>query len=219
LRCFRFFFLSLVVLVSAYYSGCSKSPTTPDQATKPYIISFTATPPTVKYKESSILSWSVANAISVFIDPGVGTVESNGSKEVSLAETITYSLGATNAAGASYKTCTVTVDSQARFELVSYKKEMVNNDWCLIVGIVRNIGDMPGYNVRIHFTAYDSNNTILDTAIGYPTDLYVIPVNTSATFEANFYSIHSWSKIARLTYVIEWWNGEGKMSMRQGTIS
>lgn len=111
MRCFKSFFLTSIVLVSVYYSGCSKSPTTPEKPNTPTIISFTATPSIIKSNESSILSWNVANATFVFIDHGIGDVEPNGSKEVSPAETTTYTLGATLGLVTVVKTCTITVDA------------------------------------------------------------------------------------------------------------
>ncbi len=61
--------------------------------------------------QSSILWWTVENATSVTIEPGVGPVPSQGSKYVSPAVTTTYTLTATNAAGSRQGTARVNLCS------------------------------------------------------------------------------------------------------------
>jgi len=57
---------------------------------------------------SSTLSWDVSNATHVSITPGIGDVESVGSKSVSVQATTKYILIASNKAGTVYETITVT---------------------------------------------------------------------------------------------------------------
>ncbi len=73
------------------------------------VTSFKANPYVIKKGESAILSWSTINASSVTIDPGLGTVAAEGSRQVSPAETTTYTLLATSTDGAQYQTATVNV--------------------------------------------------------------------------------------------------------------
>ncbi len=76
--------------------------------TSPVINSFTATLSSINAGQSSTLQWSVANADTVTIDPGVGTVPLSGSRAVSPSSTTTYTLTATKA-GAPPVTSTVTI--------------------------------------------------------------------------------------------------------------
>jgi len=74
----------------------------------PNITSFTANPPAYLAPGSSTLSWNVENALAVFLDgvnvpPASNTVVSPGA-------TTTYTLTATNSAGSSMRTVTVTVN-------------------------------------------------------------------------------------------------------------
>lgn len=65
----------------------------------PIVNYFTANPNSITAGGSTTLSWSVSNAASVTIEPGVGTVGFSGSSVVSPTATTTYTLTATNAAG------------------------------------------------------------------------------------------------------------------------
>ncbi len=67
----------------------------------------TASPMNIMAGESATISFATANADSVSIDNGIGTVGSSGSKVVTPAATTTYTLTATNARGP--VTCNVVV--------------------------------------------------------------------------------------------------------------
>ena len=79
----------------------------------PTISSFTATPATIDRGESSTLRWRTSNAdsvsISASINPGVGTVNAEGSRVVSPTATTTYTLTATNSVGSATAKVTVRV--------------------------------------------------------------------------------------------------------------
>lgn len=62
----------------------------------PVIEYFEARPMSIDTGESSTLSWSAIGATSVEIDQGVGSVALRGSREVSPAETATFTLTAIN---------------------------------------------------------------------------------------------------------------------------
>ena len=75
----------------------------------PQILSFSAGAQSIVQGQSVVLNWSVANSTSLSIDQGVGTVTGN-SVTVSPAQTTTYTLSATNGAGATiFATSTVVV--------------------------------------------------------------------------------------------------------------
>lgn len=68
-------------------------------SSRPFITAFDASPRQVEPGESARLSWEVADATTVVIEPGVGTVPSSGSAVVSPASTTTYRLVASNESG------------------------------------------------------------------------------------------------------------------------
>lgn len=209
----------LICLLIGSIACKSSSPTTPAPPIKnpPVVNSFEANPDSINYRESTTLSWSVSNATKVEIDHEIGQVDLTGTKEVGpLSESVTYTLTATNNDGITTKTCFVEVKAGAYFELVSTKKGYKSYGCCYISGKVKNKGNATGYNVMITFQAYDSSNTIIDTAHGFPASLGDIPPGISATFEAIFFDTYDWNKIAKLTYIIEWLNREGMRCTQEG---
>ena len=89
-------------------SSMSSCNVTVTVAATPVIASFTAAPATITAGQSSTLTWSVQNADSVSIS-SIGTVLASGTKSVSPTVTTTYTLTATNKAGSTTRTATVTV--------------------------------------------------------------------------------------------------------------
>jgi peptidoglycan-associated lipoprotein len=73
------------------------------------INSFTVEPQTIQRGQPATLSWSVANAIDIAIDQGLGTVAANGTRQVFPANTTTYALTARNTAGMDMRSVTVNV--------------------------------------------------------------------------------------------------------------
>jgi RHS repeat-associated protein len=72
-------------------------------------IDFSAEPQEIKQGDSSTLSWTTANADSVSIDQGIGSVDQSGFRSVSPQETTTYTLTASGAGGTTTESVTVTV--------------------------------------------------------------------------------------------------------------
>jgi RHS repeat-associated protein len=73
-------------------------------------VSFSADPQTITLGESSALSWNVIDADTIRIDPGIGSVDPNGSYEVFPTETTTYTLTAVGAGGTTTESVTVSVN-------------------------------------------------------------------------------------------------------------
>ncbi len=65
----------------------------------PKIINFSADPNSVIIGKSAMLSWETSNALNVFINPNIGSVNTSGSKTVSPPQTTTYTLIAKNEKG------------------------------------------------------------------------------------------------------------------------
>jgi len=111
--------LFCIIVVSVLMTGCGE----------PIVLNFSASPSTINQGESSTLTWSVSDADTVTITPGVGTVASSGSTSVSPVVTTDYTLIATNSAGSVTATVTVTVI----IECIDFES--------LTIGNVYNVGD------------------------------------------------------------------------------
>jgi len=75
-------------------------------------LSCSAAPASIASGEVSTINWATANADSVTISGGIGSVPVNGARQVTPTETTTYTLTATNARGP--VTCPVTVQVQTQ---------------------------------------------------------------------------------------------------------
>jgi hypothetical protein len=99
--------ISLLILVAA---GCIKLTPTPEQpAAAPAIVTFSVAPTEIKAGGSSTLIWNVTGATSVTIDQGIGNVAVAGSQALSPTKTTAYTLTATNSAGTTDQSVTLTV--------------------------------------------------------------------------------------------------------------
>lgn len=96
--------LSAGILSSLLLAACGGSTAEP----APVISSFTATPGSVVLGTPSTLTWSVAGATGLSIDPGIGVVTGT-SRVVTPGATTTYTLTATGPGGATTRTASVTV--------------------------------------------------------------------------------------------------------------
>jgi hypothetical protein len=74
---------------------------------KPVISDFYASPVNITTGQTSTLRWNVAGAKTIFIDPGIGTVDASDTQTVSPNTTTTYTLSATNENGTSTASATV----------------------------------------------------------------------------------------------------------------
>ncbi len=79
----------------------------------PPTVELTASAQTITMGESATLSWTSTNAASCVVDPGVGTVEPNGSIDVSPTETTTYTISATGTGGTATAQVTIAVEHPA----------------------------------------------------------------------------------------------------------
>ena len=73
------------------------------------ISQFVAEPSTIQRGGSSTLRWDVANATEISINQGVGTVQARGNRQVSPADSVTYTLNANGPGGTDSRSVTVTV--------------------------------------------------------------------------------------------------------------
>ncbi len=117
--------LTQALLASAlilFAAGCKKKtpappppPPPPPAVEKPAVkpqapaISFTAEPSSVQRGQAATLRWTVRNADSITIEPGVGTVAASGSRQVYPSESTTYTLCASGGGGSDTATARVSV--------------------------------------------------------------------------------------------------------------
>ena len=117
-RLFLFAGLLLLISVLALSSpACfptSTGTTTTTTTDMPTIVAFSATPAEMTEGESTTLMWNVTSATSIQIDQGVGSgLAAAGTTSVSPGSSTTYILTASNSAGSSTQSVTVTVTSAA----------------------------------------------------------------------------------------------------------
>lgn len=113
------YFLCLFLLLSVF-SCKKKTPTQPiiPELILPTIVYFTASPASIMFGDSSMLSWSTTNATNITINQGIGTVDATGTINVSgFEETRTYTLTAINADGQRTASCMVEVVKWAELEV------------------------------------------------------------------------------------------------------
>jgi Glucodextranase, domain B len=105
-------------ITASGYAGTATSSATVTVIPLP-TVNFSANPLTIMEKESTTLSWNSANADSCVIEPGIGSVDLNGSSGVSPAETTTYTITATGPGGEASGSVTVNVTSPVSLQITS----------------------------------------------------------------------------------------------------
>jgi hypothetical protein len=101
--------LTLIIVALAVLIGSAAGCGTTPQDTQPIINSFTTTPAGINAGERTTLSWDVSDATEINIQPGIGKVGPSSTLMLTPADTTTYTLTATNQAGSTTGSVTVTV--------------------------------------------------------------------------------------------------------------
>ena len=112
-------------------TAASATLTTTAAVSKPGV-TISVSPSTVIPGASATLSWTLSGAASATIDQGVGTVTANGSKTVAPSATTTYTISASNAAGSSSISTSLTVAALAapgEDYQVSFASYIGGNNW------------------------------------------------------------------------------------------
>ena len=92
-----------------------------NSAALPSVILFVATPGTILAGDSSMLNWSVSNASSITISPGIGSVGYlNGNVSVTPSSTTDYVLTASNDAGAITAIAEIAVSKIVGLPVINY---------------------------------------------------------------------------------------------------
>jgi len=200
-------FLLFLILMSLCFFSCEKSPTTPEVPNYPVILSFTANPSTILEGDSTTLSWETSKATKVEIDNGIGQVALSGSKEVTLTETTTFTLTASNSDGSVTKTCKVEVEERhanvIMIEGPKFKKDQYTFSY---FGKVKNIGNRKADFVKVYIYLNDSNEKLVDYKYSY-VDKTDLEINETSTWTVTwFFENELLNKIdkSKTTYEIEW---------------
>ncbi len=109
--------------------------------TFPTVQSFAAQPATITAGQSSTLSWSVSDADSVSISPGIGSVAASGTTSVSPNATTTYTLTALNGANQVTATTTVTVAAANQPQITAFganPTQIINGDSATLTWTTQN---------------------------------------------------------------------------------
>ena len=103
--------LMMIILVA----GCKKPPLPPEPPPPPppppeaVTVTLSASPTTIDRGQSATLNWESSNATNLDLQPGVGTVDAQGNRQVSPSESTTYTLTATGPGGTDTATARITV--------------------------------------------------------------------------------------------------------------
>jgi hypothetical protein len=85
-------------------------PGTPPEGPPPRIVTFEADPPNVQPGQSATLRWTVLNAFTIRIDPGIGVVATRGSVQVKPEATTTYIMSVAGSGGTVTRAVMVAVE-------------------------------------------------------------------------------------------------------------
>jgi peptidoglycan-associated lipoprotein len=136
--------LCLALSLTLFAAGCKKkvppaaappppAPPPPAAIVKPaapVVSSFEVEPSTIERGQAATLRWAVrGEGAEVRIEPGVGTVNASGSRQVFPGNTTTYTLTATNSGGSNSATATVTVTAPTPAPAPPARVKRTASDW------------------------------------------------------------------------------------------
>jgi peptidoglycan-associated lipoprotein len=115
--------ITLAIFLSVFAAGCKKkvppAPPPPPPApvkteapkpARPVVGTFEAEPTTIERGQAATLRWSVSGDVTeVRIEPGIGTVNASGNRQVFPGNTTTYTLTAAGPGGSATRSASVTV--------------------------------------------------------------------------------------------------------------
>jgi len=178
----------LVTLVGSTF-GCGAIAPTP--TAKPSIVSFVASPAGIDAGQKTTITWDVSGAPTINIQPGIGTMGPSGSLTLTPADPVTYTLTATNEAGSTTGSVTVTVAPV----YVGMPDLVITDVWLAgdtIYFKIKNQGDAMAGITRANLSLFDAEET-------------TIIVEAMAAGEERTTKFHNW----------EWW--PSPMAMGEST--
>ncbi|MCX6002727.1 MAG: hypothetical protein NTY79_09425, partial [Chloroflexi bacterium] len=101
--------VTLIIVAALIGAGIALQGVISKWIAAPVVASFNASSATITSGQPATLQWEVTGVTSVSISPGIGTVSSSGTREVSPGTTTTYALIANNTFGSARKSVTITV--------------------------------------------------------------------------------------------------------------
>ncbi|HKW99866.1 MAG TPA: OmpA family protein [Bryobacteraceae bacterium] len=115
----------------------------PPAPPKPVISVFAATPSSIDRGQSSNLRWSVSNANNITIEPSIGSVQSDGSRQIFPSSNTTYTLTAKGPGGTADETASVSVTIPAPAVAAAPRK---------------SLGDLLAAQTKDAYFDYDKSN-------------------------------------------------------------
>jgi hypothetical protein len=103
-----------------------------EESALPPEVSISASPPSIKVGESSVLSWSSTHADTCSIEPGIGSVAPNGSMIVSPEESTAFTITASGMGGSSSANVTVTVLYPPSIEISVDLETILSGESCTL---------------------------------------------------------------------------------------
>lgn len=174
--------------------SASKTVTVTVTGMLPAISNFSSAPDSITIGQTATLSWSVAGATSVSINPDVGTVSLTGTKSVSPASTTVYKLTASNGAGNSTASATITVSISSAPVITTFSAspssiksgESTNLEWDVIgaksINISQGIGGVASKGSTQVKPAETATYTMMASGdYGSVTRSITVTVDTSGT--------------------------------------
>jgi len=101
--------IALLIVAAIIVAGIALQEEISKWFAAPVVTSFDASSSTITEGQEATLHWETAGASSVTISPGIGTVSSSGTRNVSPETTTTYTLVADKMTGSARKSVTITV--------------------------------------------------------------------------------------------------------------
>ncbi|MGA9047400.1 MAG: hypothetical protein WB588_00195 [Dehalococcoidia bacterium] len=162
----------------------------------PTIAAFTAVPTSIAAGGQSTLVWAVTNATTVSIDQGIGVVPATGTRIVSPASTVNYTMTASNPYGSVTATAVVTLNGQSAMGLPVISQFYANPNAIGVGGsttlywnvsnatsvLITNVGDVEASGSRTVYPEISATYTLIATnASGTSTSLVQVTVGSATS--------------------------------------
>lgn len=177
--------IAIALATAACGSGGMEAPS---GSSPPKIVSFSASPASIVAGQATTLSWTVTGATSVSIDPGVGPVTGATDRSVSPAQSTTYVLTASNAAGSVTATAAVGVTKPPAVYVTESRS--IDSGGALRTCVLARPNPMPAGALPLVFSLHGDGGDGAGMRAGLPLEaqatggaIFVYPNAPGGTFE------------------------------------
>ncbi len=161
-----------VLLSKTIPCWAAKMPTPIPVAAAPPTVTLSASPGTIDKGGCSTLSWSTTGATGASIDRGIGTVGTDGQRQVCPPETITYTISATGEGGTATASATVSVMQPAAMPMLEniyfdFDKSFIRNDAKPVLEkVAAYMKETPGAKLQIEGHCDERGTSEYNIALG-----------------------------------------------------